>query len=102
MLSARSKIAFGFDTICVALFAALAGWLYFASKTAAAGAIRDYGHNVDSGAIESVVAGLYCGPVAVAFCVAAAAMYRDWRIKWYLHWSAVLFAVVPVAVELLP
>ena len=40
--------------------------------------------------------------VAVAFGVAAAALYRDWRVKWYLHWLAVIFAVVPVAVEALP
>lgn len=60
------------------------------------------GHNVDSGAVESLVAGIYCAPVAVAFGVAAAALYRGWRIKWYLHWLAVLFAVVPVAVEVLP
>ena len=44
---------------------------------------------------------IYCVPVAVAFGVAAAALYRDLRIKWYLHWLAVFFAVVPVAVDVL-
>jgi hypothetical protein len=102
MLSKHSKIAFAVDTICAASFVALAGWLFYASRIAAAAAVREYGHNVDSGAIESVVAGLYCGPVAVAFCVAAVALYHGWRIKWYLHWLAVLLAVVPVAVEVFP
>jgi len=46
MLSKCSKIAFAVDTICGAAFVALAGWLFYASNTAAAGAIRDYGHNV--------------------------------------------------------
>ena len=102
MLSGRSKIAFAVDAICASVFVALGGWLFFASSSAAAAAIRDYGHNVDSGAIESMVSGIYCAPVAVAFGVAAAALYGDWRIKWYLHWLAVLIAVVPVAVEVLP
>ena len=88
--------------ICALAFVALAGWLLYASNSAVAAAVRDYGRNVDSGAIESMVAGMYCTPVAVAFGVAAAALYRDWRIKWYLHWLAVIFAVVPVAVEALP
>jgi hypothetical protein len=92
----RLGIAFAvIDTVFASAFVALTGWLFYASHTAAATATRDYGHNVDSGAIESIVAGYYCGPVAVAFGVAAAALYRDWRIKWYLHWLAVLIAVVP-------
>ncbi len=103
MLSGRSKIAFVVDITCAAAFVALAGWLFYASSSAAAAAaIRDYGHNVDSGAVESPVAGIYCAPVAVAFGVGAAALYCEWRIKWYLHWLAVLFAVVPVTVEVLP
>ena len=104
-LGARSKVAFAVDAICASAFVALGGWLLYASNSAAAAAaaaVRDYGRNVDSGAIESMVAGLYCAPVAVAFGVAAAALYGDWRIKWYLHWLAVLIAVVPVAVEVLP
>jgi hypothetical protein len=102
MLSGHSKIAFVVDITCASAFVALAGWLFYASSSAAAAAIRDYGHNVDSGAVESLVAAIYCAPVAVAFGVATAALYRGWRIKWYLHWLAVLFAVVPVAVEVLP
>jgi hypothetical protein len=102
MLSGRSKIAFAIDTICASAFVALAGRLFNASSLAAAAAIHDYGHNVDSGAIEFMVAGIYCAPVAGAFGVAAAALYRDWRIKWYLHWLAVLFAVVPMVMEVLP
>ena len=101
MLSKRSKIAFAVDTLCASTLVVLAGWLFHASKSAAAAAIRDYGHNVDSGAIESMVAGIYCAPVAVAFGVAAAAFYCDWRIKWYLHWLAVLSALLPVAVQAL-
>ncbi len=100
MLSKRSKYALAVDTISAAVYVALTVWLFYRSKMAAAAAIRDYGHNVDSGAIESVVAGL-CALVAVAFGVAAAALYRDWRIKWYLHWVAVLLAVVPVVVDVL-
>lgn len=102
MLSGRSKIAFAVDIICASAFVALTGWLCYASRSAATAATRDYGHNVDSGAVESIVAGIYCAPVAVAFGVAAEALYRDWRIKWYLHWLAVLIAVVPVALEVLP
>jgi hypothetical protein len=49
--------------------------LFYAPNTAAAGAIRDYGPNLRCvRAIESMVAGLYCVPIAAAFGVAAAAV----------------------------
>jgi hypothetical protein len=102
MLPRRSKIAFIVDIIAAGSFVALAGWLYYESGIAAATAVREYGHNVDSGAIEPVVAALYCGPAAAAFSVAAVSLYYGWRIKWYLHWLALLVAVVPVVVEILP
>jgi hypothetical protein len=103
MLSKRFKIAFAvIDTICASAYVALAGWLFYASKLAAATATREYGHNVDSGAIESIAAGDYCVPAAVAFSAAAIALYRDWRIKWYLHWLALSIAVVPAVLVGIP
>lgn len=102
MLSKRLKIIAVVDIIFASAFVALAGWLFYASSVAAATATREFGRNVDSGAIESIAAGDYCIPVAVAFSVAAIAVFRDWRIKWYLQCLAVLIAVVPVVLVGVP
>jgi hypothetical protein len=96
-MSASHKVAFldgGLALIC----AALCGWLVRVSNEAAAEAIRRYGHNVDSGALEWIAAVVYCAPVALLFSLAAVSLWRGWRIRWYAHWVAVAGAVVPLLV----
>jgi hypothetical protein len=78
------------------MYAALFGCLVHASNEAAADAVRRYGHNVDSGALESMAAVVYSAPVALLFGLAAVSLSRGWRIRWYAHWFAVAGAVVPL------
>jgi hypothetical protein len=72
--------------------------LLWLSNEAAADAVRRYGHNVDSGALEFVAAVLYLAPVALLFSSAAITLWRGWRIRWYAHWFAVAVAVVPLLI----
>jgi len=82
----------GLALLCVTLF----GWLVRASNEAAADAVRRYGHNVDSGALEWIAAFVYCVPVALLFSLAAFSLWRGWRIRWYAHWFAVAGGVLPL------
>jgi hypothetical protein len=84
------------DAIVAVLMVASLGWLLHASSRAAAEAIRLYGHNVDSGAIEGITATLYCAPNAVLFAFAAVAMWRAWRIRWFAQGIAIVWLIGPV------
>ncbi len=93
-MSASHRVAFvdgGLALIC----AVLCGWLVHVSNEAAADAVRRYGHNVDSGAMEWIGAVVFCAPVALLFSLAAVSLWRGWRIRWYAHWFAVAVAVIP-------
>jgi hypothetical protein len=79
-MSASHKVAFvdgGLALICVTL----CGWLVRVSNEAAADAVRRYGYNVDSGALEWIAAVVYCAPVALLFSLAAVSLWRGWRIR---------------------
>jgi hypothetical protein len=84
------SIAFIYGTLCA--------WLMWVSNQEAADAVRRYGHNVDSGALELIAAVVYFVPVALLFSSAAVSLWRGWRIRWYAHWFAVAGAVVPLLV----
>ena len=58
------------DAIVAVLMAVGAGYLLYVSREAAADAVRMYGHNVDSGAVESIAGGLYCVPNVALFTIA--------------------------------
>jgi hypothetical protein len=70
------------------------------SSLAAEEAVRRTGHNVDSGVIELMVAEVYCVPVAALFTLAAAVSWRRGRMARYIHWFAVVWAVVPILMEM--
>ena len=84
------------DIIVAFLYAALLAWLVHASHEAAADAVRRYGQNVDSGALEFIAAVFYVAPVALLFGLAAVCLWYGWRVRWYAHWVAVAAAVVPL------
>ena len=80
-MSASHKIAF-VDGGLALMGAALRGWLVRVSNEAAADAVRRYGHNVDSGALEWIAAVVYCFLVALLFSLAAVSLWRGLRIRW--------------------
>ena len=84
------------DIALAFLYTGLFAWLLDASQEAAADAVRRYGRNVDSGALEYIAAVIYFAPVALLFGSAAVCLWRGWRIRWYVHWIAVAGAVVPL------
>jgi hypothetical protein len=90
-----------FDAALSALFVAACAWMFWASKQQAAAAVRQYGYNVDSGALQYAVAIVFLMPVAVLFGAAAFAGAREWRLGRYVHWIAVFAAVGPIAYEVL-
>jgi hypothetical protein len=94
-MTASRKVAW-VDIALALLYAGVFAWLLHASHKAAADAVRRYGHNVDSGALEYVAAVLYFAPVALLFASAAVCLCRGWPIRWYAHWVAVAGAVVPL------
>lgn len=71
--------------------------MFWVSRAQAAGAVRQYGHNVDSGALEYAAVVVFLLPVAALFGAAAIAGARDWRLGRYVHWIAVVAAVFPIA-----
>lgn len=87
------------DAALAMLFAAACAWMSRASVEQAAMAVRQYGHNVDSGVFEHAIALVFLGPVALLFAVAALADARGWRLRRFIHWFAVLALVCPVAYE---
>jgi len=84
------------DGTMAVLFGALCAWAIYESYAAAQEAIREYGRNVDSGALVGAVGILYLAPVALLFGVAAVSMWRSWRFGWALHWFAVACAGLPL------
>ena len=61
-------------------------------------AVHRYGHNVDSGAIQWMLAVGCLGPLAFLFALASLALARNWRIGAYVHGLAVLAVVaIPFA-----
>ncbi len=88
-----------FDTLLCALFATASAWMFWVSREQAAGAVRRYGYNVDSGALEYAAVEVFLLPLAVLFGLAAVAGARDWRLGRYVHWFAVVAAVCPIAYE---
>ena len=91
-----SRSAFWFDCIVATLLASLSSWSIYAANEAAADAVRMYGYNVDSGALVYALGVFYFAPVAVIFGIAALSFSQDWRIKWYVHWLAVVCAIGPI------
>lgn len=84
-----------------ALFAPVCAWIFWVSKRQAAVAVRQHGYNVDSSALQYVVAIVFLMPVAVLFGTAAIAGAREWCLDRYVHWIAVFAAVGPIAYEVL-
>jgi hypothetical protein len=94
-MTASRKVAWVNIAIAL-LYAGVFAWLLHASHEAAADAVRRYGHNVDSGALEYIAAVLYFAPVALLFGSAAVCLWRGWRIRWYAAGVAIAGAVVPL------
>ena len=88
-----------FDAALSALFAMASAWMFWVSREQAAGAVRQYGYNVDSGALQYAVAIAFLVPVTVLFSAAAIAGSREWRLGRYMHWLAVAAAICPIAYE---
>jgi hypothetical protein len=93
-----ARTAAWIDIALALLYAAVFAWLLHASDEAAADAVRRYGRNVDSGALEFIAAIVYFAPVGVLFTSAAVCLWRGWRIRWYIHWIAVAGAVLPLLI----
>ena len=92
------------DALASAFFALLFFAMLRIARLAAEEAVRLYGRNVDSGALESAVAVFYCVPAALALAVASLAVFRGWRFHKALHWLAWAWAALPlmfVAIDVL-
>ena len=72
-------------------------WLLHAAQLAAEEEVRVYGHNTDSGAIQSMVALGYCAPAALVFGLASAVFWLRWRIRWLLQLAALGWAGFVIA-----
>lgn len=79
-----------FCSLCAAL------WLYREAKLAVAWAVREYGHNVDSGLYETIAANWYFIPASGMLGAAAFAMFCNWPYRRFLHWLGWLFVAVPL------
>jgi hypothetical protein len=86
--------------IAAALFAAGFFWARHAAQVAAEEAIREYGHNVDSGAYLAVIGALYFLPAAFIFAVASVAMFRAWRFRPAFHFAAWAWVASPFVLVL--
>ena len=86
------------DIALAFVYTAVFAGLLHAAQEAAADAVRRYGRNVDSGALEYLAAVIYFAPVALLFGLAALCLWRGWRVRWYVHWIAVAGAVVPLLI----
>ena len=75
----------------------LAGYLWSqaAARAAQADAIREFGHNVDSGAYLSAAGFLYFVPAVPLFALASVASYRGWRLRLLLQAVAWLWLASP-------
>jgi hypothetical protein len=87
------------DAGLATLFGMAGIWLLRMADRAAEAAVQQYGRNVDSGAVESVIAIIYCAPCALGFSLASMALLFRWRIRWLAHWMAVGGVVIPVVLE---
>jgi cell division protein FtsW (lipid II flippase) len=85
----RPKTIARIDLGVAICLAALSLFLIYAADSAAADAVRKYGRNVDSGALEWMAAVLYVAPLALLFGFASLALWRQWRIARYAHWLAI-------------
>jgi hypothetical protein len=90
------------DAFVAVLMAVGAGWLFYFSREAAAEAVRLYGRNVDSGALEATAAGLYCVPNVALFTLSSIAMWRRWRLRWLAQASALFWLVGPIVLASVP
>jgi cell division protein FtsW (lipid II flippase) len=87
------KVFARIDLVVAICLAALSLLLIYAADRAAADAVRRYGHNVDSGALEWMAAVLYVAPLALLFGFASLALSRRWWIGRFAHWLAVAAVV---------
>jgi hypothetical protein len=95
----KHSMLFAKIDLCVAAcLAALSMLLIHGSNGAAEDAVRRYGYNVDSGAIEWMMGILWAAPLALLFAIASLTLWRGWRIARYVHWLAVAaVAALPFA-----
>jgi hypothetical protein len=84
------------DAIVAVIMAVGAGYFFYISREAAAEAVRLYGRNVDSGALESIGGGLYCVPNVALFTLSSIAMWRRWRLRRLAQSSAMFWLIGPV------
>jgi hypothetical protein len=89
------------DAGLAGLFAAACLWMFWSAREQAQAAVRQYGHNVDSGAIQYAVAVVFLLPVTALFGAAAIAGLRGWRVGRYVHWLAIAAAACPIAYEVI-
>jgi len=71
--------------------------MFWVSREPAAAAVRQYGDNVDSGALEYAAVIVFLLPLTALFGLAAVAGARDWRLARYVHRLAVVAAACPMA-----
>lgn len=74
-----------FDWALALLLAAGGAWQIWVANEQAAAAVREYGYNVDSGALNYAFAVAFLLPVAALFGVAAVVGARGWRLARFVH-----------------
>ncbi|GAB3091391.1 hypothetical protein GCM10027159_05110 [Lysobacter terrae] len=82
------------------LFAVGVFWARHAATAAAEEAVREYGRNVDSGVLLSIIARWYFAPAAIIFAIASIAMFRAWRFRPAFHFVAWAWAALPFLLAL--
>jgi len=61
-------------------------------------ALQRYGHVVDAGAYVGLVGVLFLLPMGLLFLIAGIGLWRGWRIARFLHWIAVIVAVLLIVI----
>jgi hypothetical protein len=89
-----------FGVAALAMLAATI-WLIIDAHLAAEEAIRRYGANADSGAIQFLIAIIYFAPSAALLAVSAFGQWRRWKLRLLPQIAALAWVIALPALDIL-
>jgi len=93
-----SRVGGWVDAASSVLFVVLFLLAQLAAKQAAEEAVRLYGRNVDSGALEHSISVIYFAPSALLLALASISILCRWRFGRALHWLAWSWVILPLLI----